>query len=103
MAMGWDGLSALAGFAFRYLGRCPRLVWRRAVGANGFEFHLPRQQTRQQQVARPVEMSDSGAAKLREQPDGRLLDKLVFGVGVGHGLTGWWQGWLKTVPGQDGL
>jgi len=25
-----------------------------------------------------------GPAKLREQPDGRLLDKLVFGVGVGH-------------------
>jgi len=24
-------------------------------------------------------------AKLREQPDGGLLDKLVFGVGVGHG------------------
>ena len=23
-------------------------------------------------------------AKLREQPDGRLPDKLVFGVGVGH-------------------
>ena len=23
-------------------------------------------------------------AKLREQPDGGLLDKLVFGVGVGH-------------------
>jgi hypothetical protein len=27
-----------------------------------------------------------GPAKLREQPDGGLLDKLVFGVGVGHGL-----------------
>ena len=26
-----------------------------------------------------------GPAKLREQPDGGLLDKLVFGVGVGHG------------------
>jgi len=26
-----------------------------------------------------------GPAKLREQPDGWLLDKLVFGVGVGHG------------------
>jgi hypothetical protein len=25
-----------------------------------------------------------GPAKLREQPDGGLLDKLVFGVGVGH-------------------
>ena len=25
-------------------------------------------------------------AKLREQPDGRLLDQLVFGVGVGHGV-----------------
>ena len=24
-------------------------------------------------------------AKLREQPDGGLLDELVFGVGVGHG------------------
>lgn len=23
----------------------------------------------------------------REQPDGELFDKLVFGVGVGHGLT----------------
>ena len=27
-----------------------------------------------------------GPAKLREQPDGGLLDKLVFGVGVRHGL-----------------
>jgi hypothetical protein len=26
-------------------------------------------------------------AKPREQPDGALLDKLVFGVGVGHGLN----------------
>ena len=25
------------------------------------------------------------AVQLREQPDGGLLDKLVFGVGVGHG------------------
>ncbi len=26
-----------------------------------------------------------GPAKLNKQPDGGLLDKLVFGVGVGHG------------------
>ncbi len=26
-----------------------------------------------------------GPVKLREQPGGGLLDKLVFGVGVGHG------------------
>ena len=26
-------------------------------------------------------------AKLREQPDGGLLDKLVFGVGVGHEVS----------------
>ncbi len=41
-----------------------------------------------------------GPAKLREQPDGGLLDKLVFGVGVGHGSK---RSWFKAVLGQDGL
>jgi len=26
------------------------------------------------------------SSRAREQPDGGLLDKLVFGVGVGHGV-----------------
>jgi hypothetical protein len=31
-----------------------------------------------------------GPPKLREQPDGGLHDKLVFGVGVGHGVVDYW-------------
>ena len=33
------------------------------------------------------EVRHHGTAKLREQPDGGLLDKLVFAVGVGHGCS----------------
>jgi hypothetical protein len=42
---------------------------------------LARQQTRQWQVARPAQILQRrhrGPAKLHEQPDGGLLDKLVF-------------------------
>ena len=46
-----------------------------------FQIHVPRQQTRQQQVALPAVLP----ATRRQQSDGGLLDKLVFGVGVGHG------------------
>jgi hypothetical protein len=33
-----------------------------------------------------LKAADGGLpATLRDQPDGGLLDKLIFGVGVGHG------------------
>ena len=48
---------------------------------------MPGQQARHPQVAGLVEVLERrhhGPAKLREQPDGGLLDQLVLGVGVGH-------------------
>ena len=39
-------------------------------------------------------------AKLREQPDGGPLDKLVFGVGVGHGVKDSFEPLLDIVVGM---
>jgi hypothetical protein len=59
-----------------------------AIRSIRFHIHLPRQQTPQQQVTRPAEVLERRhhrPAGLCEQPDGWLLTKLVFGVGMAHG------------------
>jgi hypothetical protein len=52
---------------------------------NGLHHHHHRHHhhDRQQQQLRHL-CRHRLPTKLREQPDGGLLDKLVFGVGVGH-------------------